>query len=365
VIRSLSTPIKGRQNNKIKVKSSVYWDFTSNDYLNLSSHPELLKSIPKTLSQGFGSTGSRLLSGDYDVFHQLESNLASTFSKESALLFNSGYQANCGILPALTTDKDLIIADKLSHASIIDGLRLSQATFTRFRHNTFHHLKALLTEHREKYEQCYIVTESLFSMDGDSPNFDQLIELKKEFSCKLYVDVAHSFGCSGKSGCGLDESVLPHIDFIIGTFGKALGSYGAFIACDDHSKQVLINQARSFMYSTALPLPIIYWNNEALSLLPSLTKERAQLAAKARFFRSHINQLGYDSPSTYQIVPVILGSSSRSEKIADQLAELGYWVKPIRYPTVPHHQARLRFSITTGLPDDVLQSLVSVFKSYA
>jgi 8-amino-7-oxononanoate synthase len=363
ILRQLNTPISGRNQNNILINGKKYWDFTSNDALSLSSNPKLITTVQSSLSQGFGSTGSRLLSGDSILFHQLEKKIATFLNKETSLLFNSGYHANCGIIPALFNDTDLIISDKLCHASLLDGIKLSSCKHLRFKHNDLSHLKKILAEHRHDYKRCVIATESIFSMDGDSPNFETLIELKSQFDCLLYVDAAHSFGVVGEKGQGLKQTKLDKVDLFIATFGKALGSYGAFVACSSDIKQVLINKSRPFMFSTALPLPIIYWNSYALDLMETMSKERQSLKATATWFKDALTRLGYSVPSTSHIIPVIIGSIQRTQKIAETLQSLGFWVKPIRYPTVPEHQARLRFSLTTAIPDTVLKKLIHVFET--
>ncbi len=358
VIRHLNSPIVTKKRSRITINDVSYWDFTSNDYLGLATHPELLKQAPSFFTLGFGSTGSRLLSGDAIPFHDLEKKMALFYKKEAALVFNSGYQANCGILPALTTDQDLIISDKLCHASIIDGIQLSSAKHLRFKHNDLNHLRTLLTTHRHRYKRCILVTETLFSMDGDSPNFDTLSELKKNFDCLLYVDSAHSFGVTGPNGEGLEPSHLSHIDLLITTFGKALGSFGACVACSESLKQQLINTSRSFIFSTAIPFPVLFWNSAALDVMQTMKKERDTLETQSRWFRNEIQSIGYTTPSTSHIIPIMVGSEKRSEKMALQLQQLGFWIKPIRYPTVARHQARLRLSLTTNITHDSLKKVL-------
>lgn len=358
VIRRLNSPIRSKQNSQIIINDTSYWDFTSNDYLGLATHPDLLKQTSTFFKLGFGSTGSRLLSGDAIPFHDLEKKMALFYSKEAALLFNSGYQANCGILPSLVTDQDLIISDKLCHASIIDGIKLSSAKHLRFKHNDLEHLRTLLTVQRHRYKRCLLVTETLFSMDGDSPNFETLIELKTQFDCLLYVDSAHSFGVTGENGEGLDPIHMSQIDILVTTFGKALGSFGACVACSESIKQQLINTSRSFIFSTAIPFPVLFWNSAALDVMQTMKKERDTLETQSRWFRNEIQSIGYTTPSTSHIIPIMVGSEKRSEKMALQLQQLGFWIKPIRYPTVARHQARLRLSLTTNITHDSLKKVL-------
>ena len=212
-------------------------NLSSNDYLGLSSNPRLIEEFREetdVMALPYSAVSSRLLSGNHPYYKMLEDDLADLYDKEAALVFNSGYHANIGILPALTNKRDLIVADKLVHASIIDGLRLSEAQMIRYKHLDYEHLRSILTQHREEYDNVFIVTESIFSMDGDTSDLQQLCEIKKEFDAFLYVDEAHAVGVRGTNGLGCceEQACMEDIDFIVGTFGKAFASMGAFVVCE-------------------------------------------------------------------------------------------------------------------------------------
>lgn len=349
-------PITSREGAKsIREKESLI-DFSSNDYLGYSQHPQLLSALQQIPMTQFGSTGSRLLGGDYDVIHQLEDQCASVKHKQAALFFNSGYQMNIGIFEALCSKDDLIIADKLSHASLIDGALKSPAKLLRFKHNDLNHLDGILNKHRSSSKNCWIVSETLFSMDGDFAPIDDLIELKTKYNAKLCLDDAHAFGILGDAGIGgVSKAQAPNVDLILATFGKALGSSGAFVACDSTIKDQLINHCRSFMFSTALPLPIIHFNQLALEQLPNDDKLRQEVAQRSNAFRKQLTTLPVTAIGDAHILPLIVGDEADCKALQEKLKGLGVWVQSIRYPTVPKGQARLRFSITSNHTEDIIK----------
>jgi 8-amino-7-oxononanoate synthase len=313
--------------------------------LGLSEEPALQKVLGQAvLEKPWGSTGSRLLSGDYDVFHSLEEALAKFTGRESALVFNSGYQVNVGVASVLVSKGDIVLADRLAHASLLDGARLSGAKLVRYRHNDLGHLRSLLEHHRKENHRALLVSESLFSMDGDFAPLDALIDLKKEFDCQLLVDEAHAFGVFGPEGAGLTKS--KDVDVVVGTFGKALGSYGAFAACSAALKERLIQSARSFVYSTALPPALIEWNLAALKMAGGLANRRETLKTSWEI-------LGGESP----IVPIRIGEVEATVKKAEELREKGFWVLPICPPSVPAGEARLRLSLNWFLAKEVIREL--------
>src|SRR3989338_2603151 len=226
-------PVSGRREGRIKVEGKEYIDFSSNDYLGLSSHPRLIKSAKKAIDEfGTSSSASRLLSGDLTLHHQLEEKIAQFKNKEAAMVFNSGYQGNLGIISALFTKGDCIFSDRLNHASIIDGILLSGARFFRFHHNDSRHLESLLKKERARYRKALIITETVFSMDGDKCLLKDLVRLKEKYNCEIMVDEAHATGIFGASGSGIveEQGLQAQVDFIMGTFSKALGGFGAYLA---------------------------------------------------------------------------------------------------------------------------------------
>ena len=288
-------PAAIRRGGLIRFGGKEYIDLSSNDYLGLSNHPKLIKAAKKALeTYGTGSGGSRLLSGDLEICHQLEKKIAEFKGKEAALVFNSGYQANVGILSALYGEGDVIFSDKLNHASIVDGLLLSGAKFFRFRHNDMTHLESLLGKERPKFKHALIITETIFSMDGDRPDLKSLVGLKERFDCAIMVDEAHATGIFGKNGSGVveEDGLTDKVDLIMGTFGKALGSFGAYLASSREIIDYMINRCRSFIYSTALPPATIASNLASIELIKEEPHRRRDLLKKADHFRASLKEKG-------------------------------------------------------------------------
>ena len=361
-IRTLE-PASEKKAGRISIQGRSCWHFSSNDYLGLSESSQLQEAvIQATQTWGVGSTGSRLLGGDYTVFHHLEKEIATYKHKPAALLFNSGYQLNSGLIRCLVGPEDVVFADKLSHASLLDGVALSKATLHRFAHNDMAHLALLLKKYRHLYKQALIITESVFSMDGDIADIPALIALKKQHQAQLFVDEAHALGTMGHHGEGLIDSreLAQDVDYIVGTFGKSFGSFGAFVACSEQVKQHLIDTCRSFIFSTALPPSIGEASLTALGLIREGTYH-VDLQKKVSLFRyavASMNPLG----STH-IVPILYHDAETTRLAANILQEKGYYIRPINPPTVPKGQSRLRISITLSHPDDVLIGLAKELKA--
>jgi 8-amino-7-oxononanoate synthase len=325
-------------------------DFSSNDYLALSEHPEVIAASRKYLEMfGAGSGAARLMSGDLEINHLLEEEIAQLKSKEAALTFGSGYLANTGIIPALTGRGDLIIGDRLNHASINDGCMLSGARTIRFRHNDLEHLEKILHEKRSQFNKALIVVESIYSMDGDRCPLADLVSLKKRYDFLLMVDEAHATGLYGENGSGIieEDKVSDEVDIAMGTFGKALGSYGAYAAASREIVSFLVNKARTFIYSTALPPAVIGATLAALYLVRAEPQLRLDLHQKVAFFKKQLRKNGLrDDHGPSQIIPIMIGDSAKAQAIAQELQNNNIYVKAVRPPTVPEGSARLRFSIT-------------------
>lgn len=330
-------------------------NLSSNDYLGLSSNPRLIQEFraeTDVMALPYSAVSSRLLSGNHEYYKMLENDLADIYDKEAALVFNSGYHANIGILPALAGKKDLIVADKLVHASTIDGIMLSEAEMLRFRHSDYEHLRNLLVQHREKYENVFIVTESVFSMDGDIADLQQLCEIKKEFDAFLYVDEAHAVGVRGTNGLGCceEQACMEDIDFIVGTFGKAFASVGAFVVCEELFREFLINTQRSLIFTTALPPVNVAWTRFVLNRMPDFYDLRMKLAEVSAKLRGVLQERGFETRGESHIVPMICGSNENSVEMSELLRDNGFFVLPVRYPTVPKNEARIRFSLNASIP---------------
>lgn len=360
-----SIPDLVHQGRYITRENRKMLNMSSNDYLGLASNENLRQSFLQQYGDNFPSftsSSSRLLTGNFPVYTDLEQLIAQRFQRESALLFNSGYHANLGILPALTTTKSLILADKLVHASMIDGIRLSQCAFFRYRHNDYEHLNNLLEKNSGKFDRTFIVTESVFSMDGDVADLKYLVQLKKQFpNTYLYVDEAHAIGVYGKNGLGIAEqaNVIADIDLLVGTFGKALASMGAYVVCDQILKECLINQMRPLIFSTALPPFNVAWTHFIFERLPQLSKERTHLEQLSAFLRQEVEQRTQIMPSQTCIVPYILGENEATLAKAKDLQEQGYYCLPIRPPTVPKGTSRIRLSLTADMTIDEVKQFVA------
>jgi 8-amino-7-oxononanoate synthase len=361
LFRSLNKTARSVQ-GKIYVENKEYFDFSSNDYLGLSGHRRLKDAAKDvTESLGTGSCGSRLLSGDSHIHHRLEEAVAAFKDKEAALIFNSGYQANLGIISALYDKDDVVFSDKLNHASLVDAIRLSRANFFRFRHNDLEHLEYLLIKQRGKFKRALIVTETVFSMDGDKSPLKEIVELKEKHNSWLMVDEAHATGIFGLNGSGLaEESGLgDKIELIMGTFSKALGSFGAYLATSKKIKDYLINFSRSFIYSTALPPGVVGANLAGLILVKEEAWRRKALLENRDFFYDSLLKHGLSPKGDSQIVPLILGEAKKVLKLSAQLKARGYWAPAIRPPTVANGQSRLRFSLSCSHPRHLLEKLAN------
>lgn len=364
-------------------------NIASNDYLGLGFDAELqtafldqIQQLPSAQRPKMSATSSRLLTGNDTQLQALESDLQHWYQKavlapdaaplKSALVINSGYHANIGILPALTAlpIKTLILADKLVHASIIDGIRLSQSklcSYRRYRHNDYDQLAMMIEQAEPAIERIIIVTESIFSMDGDRADLCKLVQLKAlDHRIELYVDEAHAAGVLGNQGLGLAEetNTMADIDYLIGTFGKAFASVGAYIFCDETVKHWLINQMRPLIFSTALP-PITHaWTRFILAKMPQLNDARTHLATISLQVSQAIDQqhkipsaaqaMRYDSP----IVPYILGDNARTMAKAEQLQLAGFYALPIRPPTVPTNTARIRLVMNAKMTTQDCERLI-------
>ena len=360
-----SIPDLVHQGRYITRENRKMLNMSSNDYLGLASNENLRQSFLQQYGDNFPSftsSSSRLLTGNFPIYTDLEQLIAKCFQRENALLFNSGYHANLGILPALTTTKSLILADKLVHASMIDGIRLSQCEFFRYRHNDYEHLKNLLEKNAGKFDRTFIVTESVFSMDADVADLNYLVQLKKQFpNTYLYVDEAHAIGVYGKNGLGIAEraNAIADIDLLVGTFGKALASMGAYVVCDKILKECLINQMRPLIFSTALPPFNVAWTHFIFERLLQFSKERTHLEQLSAFLRQEVEHRTQIMPSQTCIVPYILGENDATLAKAKDLQEQGYYCLPIRPPTVPKGTSRIRLSLTADMTMDEVKQFVA------
>lgn len=343
-------------------------NLSGNDYLGLASDKALRDDFLAYVSEKdipFTASSSRLLTGNYTVYTELEHLLASRFNREAALLFNSGYHANVGILPAVTDKRTLILADKLVHASIIDGIILSGCPFQRYRHNDYDHLEQLLKKEQGRYDRYILVTESIFSMDGDIADLNKLVALKDMYpDILLYVDEAHAIGARGATGLGIAEEAgcIKDIDFLVGTFGKALASVGAYVVCSEVMKQYLVNTMRPLIFSTALPPVNIAWSLYIFERLAAFTAKRCKLETISGLLREHLAVLTGSSLSNSHIVPFIIGENEACIRKATELQQGGFYSLPVRPPTVPVGTSRIRFSLTADITVDEITELIKLLR---
>lgn len=340
-------------------------NLSSNDYLGLANDRKLRQEFRESLTtETFlpTSSSSRLLTGNFGIYDRLEQQLADSFGTEAALTFNSGYHANTGILPAVSNTHTLILADKLVHASLIDGIRLSAAKCIRYRHNEYNQLERLLQVNHSEYERIIVVTESIFSMDGDEADLRELVRLKKQYpNVLLYVDEAHAFGVRGQRGlgCAEEQDCINDIDFLVGTFGKALASAGAYIVCRKVIREYLINKMRTFIFTTALPPVTVQWTSFMLERLAGFWQRREALRFLSNQLREALKNKGYDCPSTSHIVPLITGESCVAIRKAEELQRKGFYALPVRPPTVPEGTSRIRFSLTAEIRESEMEKLIN------
>ena len=354
------------QGKEVIINGQRMLNLSSNDYLGLANDTVLLNAFWQTVKPEevkFSSSSSRLLTGNFAAYGELEDLLSSLFGTEAALVFNCGYHANTGILPAVCNTKTLILADKLVHASLIDGIRLSEAKCIRYRHNEYSQLERLVETHHKQYEQVIIVTESIFSMDGDEADLPRLVKLKQKYpNILLYVDEAHAVGVRGTDGLGCAEAYgcIADIDFLVGTFGKALASSGAYIVCRQVIRDYLINKMRPFIFTTGLPPVTLQWTSFVLRHLAGYQAKREHLAAIGNRLRAALREKGYSSTSVSQIVPMVAGESATALQIAKELQRKGFYALPVRPPTVPEGTSRIRFSLNADVTDEEVEKLISI-----
>jgi 8-amino-7-oxononanoate synthase len=331
---------------KIFQDGKEYVNFSSNDYLALSEHPKIMSAALRGVSPGVGTGSSRLMAGSTTFHHLLEEKTAEFKNKPAALVFNSGYQANVGVISSVVGKGDCVFSDRLNHASIIDGINLSMAKCFRYRHNDVGHLEELVKKNRKNFKRALIVTESLFSMDGDEAPLGEIVDIKDRYECLFMLDEAHATGIFGARGRGkaLESGFSDKIDIVMGTFSKAMGVFGAYVALGMELKNFLINRCRSFIYSTALPVSVVSACIAAIDIVMDESWRREELFRKILRFRNGIDFATVAGRS--QIVPVLIGDSLEALRVSEDLKEKGWWVTAVRPPTVPPGGSRLRVSIT-------------------
>lgn len=362
--------ISGRQSARVTLDGDDVLLLCSNNYLGLAEHPALAKSSILAIERyGSSSGASRLVSGTMELHEQLEQSVKSFKRTEAALVFNSGHAANTGIIPALVGRGDAVFSDRLNHASIVDGIRLSGARLFRYAHNDHTQLAELMEKHRG-YRRSLIVTDGVFSMDGDIAPLKQLVALKRKHDAMLMVDDAHGSGVLGGQGRGTSDllGVSDGIDIQMGTFGKALGSFGAYAALTSELRDLLVNRSRSFIFSTSLPPSVLAASLAALEIVQSSEGDllRERLHANAAYFRNGLKESGFIVPEgSTQIIPAITGHTEITMRFSEALLENGLFAQGIRPPTVPAGSCRIRFTIMATHQIDELKQAINIIREIA
>ncbi len=359
---------------KIKYNGNNLLNFSSNDYLGLSQNNFIKNNTIKIIKKyGIGSGSSRLVSGNFDLHENIEKIIARKKNTESALVFSTGYLVNYSVLSTILNSgifkNPIVFSDKLNHQCIYEGCKDKRINFVRFRHNDMNHLEFLLKKNKNKNNEKFILSETIFSMDGDFADIKNLIILKKKYNCFLFLDEAHATGVYGKNGFGLSSEFSKDIDCVTGTFSKALGSFGGYVACSNKLKLFLINKCPSFIYSTSLPFSLLASIKSSLQIISKLKKERKKLINNSYYFRKILKNYGFNIGSSQtHIIPIIIGNPLKALNASKKLINKGFYIISIRPPTVNLASSRLRLSLsclhTKKNIKDLFNSLKLIKKSF-
>ncbi len=342
-----------------------FLDFSSNNYLGLRDDKRIIQKTKEACDKyGIGSGASRIVAGDSEIFYRFENDIAKYKNKEAAIVFNSGYDANIGVISAIMNKNDVIFCDKYNHASIYDGIALSKAKLIRYVHNDIDDLEKKLIKHRGQYEKAMIITDSVFSMDGDKAKLIEISKLKEKYNLLFMVDEAHGTGLFGEMGTGIvEEQNIKNVDIIMGTLGKSFGVQGAYIAASQVIVDYIINFSRSFIFTTAISPILIEAASEALKIMKTEKYRRDKVIANAKYIRSELKKMGYDTlDSDTQIIPVIFDSNNLALEFSKTFQENNIYLPAIRYPAVPMNLPRLRISVNYNLEDCDIKKLLKIFQ---
>lgn len=360
-------PVRPAGRGRLQRDGCELIDFASNDYLGLAHHPLLSERACKWTSKlGTSARASRLVTGTLEAHIAVERKIAAFKGSEAALLFASGWQANAALIPALLAlaPDAAIFADRLIHASIHQGIAASGTRQHRFRHNDLDHLEQLLGTHGRQAEARFIITESVFSMDGDRADCARLVQIARAHDAFLIVDEAHATGVLGPNGAGLSAALDDKPDLVMGTFSKAMGSFGAYVTGSQAMCDYLVNACSGFVYSTALPPPVLGAIDAALDLVPGMDAERMELAGLADRLRSGLHALGFETgASDTHIVPLLVGEEAAALDLARHLEENGMLVVAIRPPTVARGTSRLRIALSCARTGDDIDALLASLRT--
>jgi glycine C-acetyltransferase len=361
--------LDGLQAPRMQVDGRDVLLFAGSNYLDLARHPDVIEASARGAREwGCAAGGSRLITGNLSIHEALEAELASFFGREAALSFNTGYMANVGVIPALVGPGDVLLSDALNHASIIDGARLARAEVAVFRHGDVASFSQMLAQVRPRARRILVAIDGVYSMDGDVSPVAEIVKLAHEADAAVLLDDAHGTGILGARGRGTAEAagVLDEVDILMGTLGKSIGSFGAFVAGSAKLRDLLVNTARSFIFSCALAPANVEASRVSLRLIDEEPWRRERLAANCHRLRERLVNMGISTaPSTTHIIPVVLGDNERTMAVCERLLERGFYAQGIRHPSVPRGSARLRItpmatheeSEIDGLADAIAESI--------
>ena len=363
LVRSLSS-VEEKKGGKVTIQGKSCLDFSSNDYLGLSSHPLLKKRAQEFIEiYGVGSGASRLTCGNLSPYEEIERKIARLKSTQASLVLSTGFQANSTLIPALAGSSSVLLIDRLAHNSSMQGAILSRSKIVRYRHNDLGHLEQLLHRHARSLP-AFVITESVFSMDGDQCDLGLLGGIAKKYNAFVYVDEAHATGVFGSEGEGL--CVGKPVDLVMGTCSKALGAFGAFAACSQSLKDYLVNSCSGLIYSTALPPPVLGAIDAALDLIPLMKKERKQLFRHVERVQRELKRQGWNlSSTTSPIIPLILSEATKALLLSKKLWEKGIFAYAVRPPTVAAGTSRVRISLSAAHTEEDIDYLISTLSTLA
>jgi len=364
IYRKLKT-LESPQGREITIDGKRLLNFCSNDYLGLANDARIKKAAVEAITEyGFGSGASRLVCGNIKPHDMLESELAHLKNTESALVFSCGYMANTGIISALMDHASVVLSDRLNHASIVDGIILSRAKLLRYPHVDVHALEEMLKK-LPALQQKLIVTDSVFSMDGDKAPLQEIVELSRHYEATVMVDEAHAFGVLGDHGGGLVEELKlgGMVEIQMGTLSKAAGCFGAYVAGTKILREYLINKSRSFIYTTSMPPALAQAARVALEIIRDGNQLRLKLNDKAHYLRAQLKSIGFDTMnSTTPIIPILIKDSNQAVAMSRRLLEAGIFVQAIRPPTVPAGTARLRCTLMATHTSEDIERLINALR---
>ncbi|NBG89170.1 glycine C-acetyltransferase [Isachenkonia alkalipeptolytica] len=359
--------LEGANESEILLNGKKVINLSSNNYLGFANHPKLKEAAIKGVEEyGVGSGAVRTIVGNMDIHEELEKTLAEFKREEAVMVYQSGFNCNAGTIQAITGKGDLIISDELNHASIIDGARLSRADKTVYKHADMKDLERILKEKRDQYTNVLIITDGVFSMDGDIAPLPEIVELAEKYKAMTYVDDAHGSGVLGESGRGTVDHFGLHgrVDFTIGTLSKAIGVVGGYVAGSNTMKEWLSHRGRPILFSTSLPPAAVCAISEAVKLLMSTTEFTDKLWENGRYFKDRMKEAGFDiGNSGTPITPVMVGEEEVTMKFSKGLLDRGVFVSGIVFPTVPKGTGRLRCMVTAGHTKEQLDQAVETFVS--